>query len=57
MIWDESDYALSALNGFDLPKLKAWRLFFYIERIKYMDSLLIKKPNSASLEMKFSQFK
>jgi hypothetical protein len=53
-IWDESDIVMS---GSEMPKLKAWRLFFYIERIKYMDNLLPKKPKTVNLEMRFNQFK
>lgn len=45
------------MSGLEMPKLKAWRLFFYIERIKYMDNLLATKPKKISLEMKFNQFK
>ena len=39
-----------------MPKLKSWRLFFYIERIKYMDNVL-SKPRQIALEMKFKNFK
>ena len=45
-IWDEEDFQGDAV---EIPKLKAWRLFFYLERVKYTDSLLCKKPVSLSL--------
>ena len=52
-LWNETDIAESGADG---PKLKAWRLFFYIERIKYMDNI-IKKPKVVDLDMKFKGFK
>lgn len=53
-LWDENDINLS---GATQPKLKAWRLFFYIERIKYNDHLLPSKPKTVTLELKFNNFK
>lgn len=38
-------------------KLKAWRLFIYLERIKYSETVLNKKPGAVSIEVKFNHYR
>ena len=37
--------------------MKGWRLFFYLEKVKYSDSLFLGKPAQVSLEVRLKDYK